>query len=203
MLYFKYVRIQIKKRRMFKTNDYWEEEFYEYDEKNLDSIYFDNCTFVKCDFSKATFYSCKFTECTFVNCDLSLSVLKACTFNDVTFTNSKLIGVSWSNCDEPFDIIFSSSNISQNSFHLMDLRAMKFVNCLIKDTGFEECNLERALFDNCDLELTSFINNSLKKSNFETSRNYLIDPKHNDIEKAQFSLPEALSFLSLLPIKIK
>ena len=37
---------------MFKTNDYWEEEFFEYDDKNLDSIYFDDCTFVKCDFSK-------------------------------------------------------------------------------------------------------------------------------------------------------
>jgi len=188
---------------MFKTNDYWEEEFTSLEVKKLEGIYFDNCTFVKCDFSKAIFYSCKFTECTFINCDLSLSTLKSCTFNDIIFENSKLIGISWSNCDEPFDILFKASNLSQNSFHMMDLRAMKFSNSLIKDTGFEECNLEKAVFDNCDLELTSFINNNLKKSNFETSRNYLIDPKYNDIEKAQFSLPEALSFLSLLPIKIK
>ena len=80
---------------------------------------------------------------------------------------------------------------------------MKFISSLIKDTGFEECNLERALFDNCDLELTSFINNNLKKANFLSSKNYLIDPKQNDIENAEFSLPEALSFLSLLPIKIR
>ena len=80
---------------------------------------------------------------------------------------------------------------------------MKFINSLIQDTGFEECNLEGALFDKCNLEQTVFINNNLKKSNFETSKNYLIDPKVNDIQKAQFSLPEALSFLSLLPIKIK
>ena len=78
-----------------------------------------------------------------------------------------------------------------------------FINSLIKDSGFEECNLEKALFDNCDLELTAFINNNLKKANFETSKNYLIDPKQNDLSKAQFSLPEALSFLSLLPIEIK
>lgn len=188
---------------MFKTNDYWEEEFTEYNDKDLDAIYFDNCTFIKCDFSKSQMYKCKFTECTFINCDLSLASLKASTFNDVTFENSKLLGVSWSSCDEPFDVFFDSCNISQNSFHLMDLRQMKFRNSLIKDTGFEECNLEKAVFDNCDLELTSFINNNLKKANFETSKNYLIDPKQNDIEKAQFSLPEALSFLSLLPIKIK
>ncbi|WP_072680856.1 pentapeptide repeat-containing protein [Arcobacter sp. LA11] len=188
---------------MFKTNDYWEEEFIEYSDKNLDGIYFDNCTFIKCDFSKAIFYSCKFTECTFIKCDLSLSSLNSCTFNDVIFENSKLLGLSWSKCDEPFDVKFDSCNLSQNSFHMLDLRGMKFINSLIKDTGFEECNLERAVFDNCDLELTSFINNNLKKSNFETSKNYLIDPKQNDIEKAQFSLPEALSFLSLLPIQIK
>jgi fluoroquinolone resistance protein len=188
---------------MFKTNDYWEEEFIEYDDKNLDSIYFDDCTFIKCDFSKAIFYGCKFTECTFINCDLSLASLKSCTFNDVKFENCRLIGISWSSCQEPFDVTYKSCNLSQNSFHLLDLRQMKFVNSLIRDTGFEECNLERTLFETCDLELTSFIKNNLKKANFETSKNYLIDPKQNDIKDALFSLPEALSFLSLLPIKLK
>ena len=72
---------------MFKTNDYWEEEFIEYNDKNLDSIYFDDCTFVKCDFSKSIMHSCKFTECKFINCDLSLSLFKSCTFNDVVFEN--------------------------------------------------------------------------------------------------------------------
>ena len=188
---------------MFKIDDYWEEEFTEYDDKNLDSIYFDNCTFIKCDFSKAIFYNCKFTECTFIDSDLSLSILKASTFNDVSFENSKLLGISWSNCTEPFNVQFDSCNISQNSFHLLDLRQMKFINSLIRDTGFEECNLEAAIFDKCNLEQTVFVKNNLKKANFETSKNYLIDPKQNNIEKAIFSLPEALSFLSLLPIKIK
>ena len=198
------ISYKIKKRRkMFKTNDYWEEEFVQYDDKILDSIYFDDCTFIKCDFSKAVFSSCKFRECIFIDCDLSLSVLKNCVFNDISFENCKLIGISWSNCEEPFDVKFDLCNISQNSFHLMDLRQMKFINSLIKDTGFEECNLERAVFDNCDLELSSFIKNNLKKANFVSSKNYLIDPKQNDIDKAEFSLPEALSFLSLLPIKIR
>jgi len=188
---------------MFKTDDYWEEEFEELEEKEFNKIYFDNCTFIKCDFSKSIMQGCKFTECTFINCDLSLSTLKSCTFNDVTFNKSKLIGISWASCDEPFEVVFESCNISQNSFHMMDLRAMKFRSSLIVDTGFEECNLEKAVFDDCDLELTAFINNSLKKANFETSKNYLIDPKQNDIEDAIFSLPEALSFLSLLPIKIR
>ncbi|WP_321311476.1 pentapeptide repeat-containing protein [Halarcobacter sp.] len=187
----------------FTTNDYWEEEFENYSDKKLDKIYFDNCTFIKCDFSKSIIDNCKFTECEFINCDLSLSVLKASTFNDIKFDNSKLIGISWSSCDEPFNVQFKTCNLSQNSFHLMDLRRIKFLDSLIKDTGFEECNLENAVFDGCDLEQTVFINNNLKKSNFENSKNYLIDPKYNDIEKAQFSLPEALSFLSLLPIKIK
>lgn len=188
---------------MFKTNDYWEEEFFEHEDKNLDSIYFDDCTFIKCDFSKSLMQNCKFTECKFVNCDLSLSILKSCTFNDVIFENSKLIGISWSSCQEPFEVKFESCNISQNSFHLMDLRQMKFINSLIKDSGFEECNMEKTLFDNCDLQLSSFIKNNLKKANFVTSKNYLIDPKQNDLTKASFSLPEALSFLSLLPIEIK
>lgn len=188
---------------MFKTNDYWEEEFLELKEDKFHKIYFDNCTFIKCDFTKSMIYGCKFTECTFINCDLSLSTLKSSTFNDVIFEKSKLIGISWSSCDEPFDVSFQSCNISQNSFHMLDLRSMKFKETLIKDSGFEECNLEKAVFDDCDLELTTFYKNNLKKANFETSRNYLIDPKQNDIENAVFSLPEALSFLSLLPIKIK
>ncbi|MDZ7820265.1 MAG: pentapeptide repeat-containing protein [Aliarcobacter sp.] len=188
---------------MFKTNDYWEEEFIEYADKKLDSIYFDDCTFIKCDFSKSNISNCKFTQCKFIKCDLSLATLKSSTFNDVIFENSKLIGISWSSCPEPFEVQFDSCNISQNSFHLMDLRQMKFINSLIKDSGFEECNLEKSLFDNCNLELTTFINNNLKKANFQTAKNYLIDPKQNDLSKAVFSLPEALSFLSLLPIEIK
>ncbi|MGE3593449.1 MAG: pentapeptide repeat-containing protein [Arcobacter sp.] len=188
---------------MFKTIDFWVVDFFLYEDKNLDSIYFDNCTFIKCDFSKSLMQNCKFTECKFVNCDLSLSILKSSTFNDVIFENSKLIGISWSSCQEPFEVKFESCNISQNSFHLMDLRQMKFINSLIKDSGFEECNMEKTLFDNCDLQLSSFIKNNLKKANFVTSKNYLIDPKQNDLTKASFSLPEALSFLSLLPIEIK
>ena len=121
----------------------------------------------------------------------------------MNFENSKLLGISWSSCVEPFDVKFDTCNISQNSFHLLDLRKMKFIDSLISDTGFEECNLEAAIFDKCDLEQTVFISNNLQKVNFERSKNYLIDPKYNDIRKAQFSLPEALSFLSLLPIKIK
>lgn len=188
---------------MFKLNDYWEEEFTEYNDKKIDSKYFDDCIFIKCDFSSTVFSNCKFTSCSFIDCDLSLALLKSCVYNDVSFVKSKLIGISWSNCEEPFNVNFKSCNLSSNSFHLLDLRKMNFIDSLINDTGFEECNLENALFDNCDLSLSSFINNNLKKSNFETSRNYLIDPKQNDIENAQFSLPEALSFLSLLPIKIK
>lgn len=187
----------------FKTDDYWEEEFENLDEKELVSIYFDSCTFINCDFSEAIMNKCKFTECTFINCDLSLSSLKSCTFNDVNFKKSKLIGISWSSCVEPFDVSFDTCNLSQNSFHMLDLRHMQFINSFIKDSGFEECNLESSSFNSSDLELTVFINNNLKKANFESARNYLIDPKYNDIEKAQFSLPEALSFLSLLPIKIK
>jgi uncharacterized protein YjbI with pentapeptide repeats len=188
---------------MFTTNDYWEEEFKEFDDKKLNAIYFDNCTFTKCNFAQSLIQNCKFTECTFVNCDLSLAVLKNCVFNDVTFENSKLLGISWSHCEEPFNVVFEGCNISQNSFHRLDLRQMKFLNSLIKDTGFEECNLEKAWFDNCNLEQTVFLKNNLQKANFETSKNYFIDPQQNDIRNAEFSLPEVLSFLSLLPIKIK
>lgn len=188
---------------MFKTNDYWEEEFVEYKDKSLDTIYFDNCTFLKCDFSKSDIYNCKFLECTFIDCDLSINEIKSCTFNDVTFLKCKLLGLSWSSSEEPFNVKFDSCNISQNSFHLLDLRAMKFLNSSIIDTGFEECNLEKAVFDNCNLEQSVFLNNNLKKANFEASKNYLIDPKFNDIKNAIFSLPEALSFLTLLNIRIK
>ncbi|AXX92712.1 hypothetical protein CPU12_02470 [Malaciobacter molluscorum LMG 25693] len=188
---------------MFKTDDYWEEEFKEIKEQKLNSIYFEDCIFINCDFANSYIQNCKFSDCKFISCDLSLSKLKSCVFNDVCFENSKLIGISWSSCDEPFNVKFDNCNISQNSFHLLDLRKMKFINSIIKDSGFEQCNLQEAIFDNCDLEFSDFYNNNLKKANFETSRNYLINPQINDIEKAIFSLPEALSFLKLLPIVIK
>ena len=190
---------------MFETNDYWEEEFtaLAFEHSHHHKIYFDNCTFIKCDFSHNIFEHCKFTECVFINCNLSLTQLKNSTFNDVVFKTTNLKGISWSSCPEPFDVQFESCNLSQNSFHLLDLRSTRFVDCLIEDTGFEECNLQHANFSESNLDKSLFVHNNLIEANFETAKNYIIDPKYNDIKDARFSLPEALSFLSLLPIKIK
>ena len=122
---------------MFKTNDYWEEEFKEYKVKDLSSIDFDNCTFINCDFSNSTIYNCRFVECTFVNCDLSLSTLKSSIFNDVAFEKSKpLLESKYLRKGNSAAILFIDLNdfklINDNYSHQVGDEALLFIANTLK-----------------------------------------------------------------------
>lgn len=58
-------------------------------------------------------------------------------------------------------------------------------------------------FRNTDFEKSIFSKTNLYKVNFKGAKNYYIDIKNNNIKKAKFSLPEALSLLDTLDIEIE
>ncbi len=82
----------------------------------------------------------------------------------------------------------------------MDLKRLELIACQAMDVDFREANLTKANFTNTDLSKSLFINTVLKEADFRSARNYDIDASQNDIEKAKFSLPEAMSLLYSLNI---
>lgn len=71
------------------------------------------------------------------------------------------------------------------SFEGSQLKECDFKETLLPEGNFNGCNLEGTLFHHCDL----------KGADFRNAVNYAIDPLVNQIKKAKFSIPDALSLL--------
>lgn len=84
----------------------------------------------------------------------------------------------------------------------MDLKNTKFQNSKILDCDFFNSNLENSSFENSTLTGTKFENTNLSHSSFVNTKDYLIDPNKNNIKKAKFSFPDAVSLLNVFDIEI-
>jgi len=194
---------QIKRISLiFDKNEYEELTFVNIKISSLEKIDFDNCIFKNCSFNKAILKYCKFVECQFDNCDMSLIDLQYCNFNDVDFNKSKCVGINWSLCESSFVVNFYECNLSMSSFHNLNLKHNKIISCNANEVDFEESILENVDFKHTDLLNAVFSNTNLKQTDLNFAINYTIDPNSNYIKQTKVSLPEAVSFLNFLDLKI-
>jgi fluoroquinolone resistance protein len=164
-------------------------------------------TFTRCDFSEAVFDSCRFTDCVFDGCDLTMVQFPDCAFSAVTFKNSRMMGVDWTKADWPRladgrRIAFADCVLSHSTFIGLNLRELKLERCQASDVDFREADLSRASFRDTDLAESIFQATKLTEADFSRARNYRIDPAQNNISRAKFSLPEALSLLYSMDIEM-
>jgi fluoroquinolone resistance protein len=68
------------------------------------------------------------------------------------------------------------------------------------DVDFREADLRQADFGGTDLSQSLFGNTDLAEADLSRARNYRIDPAHNSLRQARFSLPEAMSLLHSMDI---
>ena len=192
------------------NNDYYEESFagLDYANNKFIAITFDNCVFSRCDFSASEFRTCKFRDCSFKNCNLSLTNFPSSQFLNVHFEECKIIGVNWAYCawsliKLTFPLIFKSCNISQSSFMELNLHDAQIVDSIVRDVDFRGCNLQNATLTGNDFQNSLFVKTDLTKANFRNSINYSISLVDNNVTKAKFSMPEAMSLLYSLNIEIE
>ncbi|MEA3369885.1 MAG: pentapeptide repeat-containing protein [Campylobacterota bacterium] len=188
----------------FTKDEYYDEvlENININKETITSKQFDNCIFKNCSFNETAFNYCNFTECSFENCDLSLVNLKNSVFNDINISNTKAIGINWTLCGKPFEVNFTSSDISMSSFYELDLRHTKVINCKAHDIDFAKTNLEKAIFKDTDLLGCIFGNTNLQNTDLTQAINYMIDPNENYIKSTKVSLPQATSFLKFFDLEI-
>jgi len=173
-----------------------------YEDKYLNGRIFKNCTFYKSSLKGCVFEDSSFDDCVFDDCDLSLLKLKSTSFSRVTLKNCKAIGIIWADALNPFSIAFQQSRISFSSFYGKNLKKAQFIQCIADEVDFSECNLSQADFSGTELTRATFSNTDLTKANFTGATNYFIDARTNKLQKAKFSLPEALSFLYAMGIEL-
>ena len=84
---------------------------------------------------------------------------------------------------------------------------LKIPDLVIKNSQAQEVNfadaiLHRAQFQDSDFHKALFNKTNLTEANFQDAKNYSISIKENTLKKATFSLPEAISLLETLDIKL-
>jgi uncharacterized protein YjbI with pentapeptide repeats len=129
------------------------------------------------------------------------------TFRNTTFKDSKVIGVDWTMASWSKFISFSPVNfyecvIDFSTFIGLSLVKISFKECGVKDVDFSGADLTEADFSKAVLSKSQFRNTNLTQANFEDATDYTIDVTVNMVSKAKFSLPEAISLLRGLEIKL-
>lgn len=169
----------------------------------IEEIEFSGCTFEKVNFEKAELKKVRFEGCEFKNSSLALMTVKDCRFIDCIFTNCKLIGINWTLADRPVEIKASKSKLDFSVFYGMDLRRIELTDSSAKEVNFEEADLSRGIFTGTDFILAKFKNTNLSMADMREALNYDINPAYNNIKKAKFSLPEALTLLQCFDVEIE
>ena len=171
----------------------------------LDGIQFDACefidsTFTACSFVETIFNKCRFVNCEFKGCDFSLSRVPRCSFINSSFGETKLIGINWAQADWSMidlgkPVQFNNCALNHSTFIGLDLNGLQVLDCNAVNVDFREADLSHANFSGSDLSESLFIHTNLSEADFSHARNYVIDPGHNNLKNAKFSLPEAMSLL--------
>lgn len=169
----------------------------------LENVDFSGCRFLNCVFERTVFQKCTFEDCEFESSDLSLASIAGSSFNSVLFRNCRLRGIHWHQAGFSFDAQFLDSKLDYSSFFGMKLNKIRFSGSSLKEVAFVDAVAREAKFDRCDLVGAAFNHTDLGRADFTGARNYTIDVTNNQVKGAMFDLPEAVSLLSFLGIKIR
>lgn len=159
----------------------------DYAERQLENREFIKCVFDSCDFSKADLSYNSFIDCQFNACNFSLVVIEGTRLQHIRFTGCKLLGVNFSKADKlMFSFMFEDCIMDYSTFFGRKLRKTKLRNCSLKEVDFESADLAGSVFENCELEGAMFVRCNLERTDFRSSRNFVIDPSINTVKETRF-----------------
>ena len=173
--------------------------------QSVASCEFYDCRFERCAFVETAFLDCRFVSCQFLHCDLSMVQIDGTAFSATQFEHSKVMGIDWTRGTWPEiqvkgPLAFRECVLTHSTFIGLNMKEAQYLACVARDVDFREAILAKADFSDTDLSGSYFINTDLREADFRRAYNYQIDPTQNKIEKAKFTLPEAMSLLYSLDI---
>lgn len=163
------------------------------------SVYFNECTFINCNFEN----SC-FTDCVFENCNFSSSSFKGAFFNKVNVLDCKFVGAFFEN------VSIQNMVCKKSIFRLANFSDARFENVL-----FSECDCVESYFDksqlinfqNTKVDFThaEFFKTKLKGIDFSesTTDNIIVSDTMLEIKGAIFNVYQAADFAKKFGIIIK
>jgi fluoroquinolone resistance protein len=173
----------------------------------VQKIEFIHCTFKNSQFKETKWAMCTFKDCAFQKCDFHLAQFPRCSFLDVRFEDCQLVGINWTDTSlqkKSFlkTLEYHNSVLNYSTFSGSFVPKIVIKNCIVQNADFSEANLSNSNCSGSDFAGTRFDGTNLTGADFRGARNYTIPVLRNQISKAKFSLPEALSLLSSLDLEI-
>ena len=159
--------------------------------------FFSNCSFQNVELEKVQFYECQFEKC-----NLSMIQTQDMTFKFNQLSRCKILAVDWTLSKDFHENSFKDCLLESVNFSLLKLDHMSFAGSKLHHVEFSESSLKEANFENCDLKGSQFFQTDLRKANFTGASNYQIDVQNNKVNKAKFTLPEAINLLHSLDIQL-
>lgn len=171
----------------------------------FENIEFEKCEFTSCNLSGSGFKNCKFLDCNFTKNNLSNLQISGSIFNGNNFYESKLLGIDFAKSSQRlgFSSNFYNCILDLCNFSQMDLKVIIIQNCSCREVYFCDTNLTKASLTGNDFDGATFHKTNFTKANLEGAKNYKINPFDNTLNQAKFNLPEAISILETLEIKLK
>lgn len=165
---------------------------------------FTSCSFTGCDFSGSDFLSSSFEDCSFTECNLTGAKFTDARMSKIAFRGSKIMGVDFTAAN-PFamDISFDGCVIDSCDFCGMKLKKTPFMKCEITATDFIGTDLTGTDFSHTVFRDAGFDRTNLSGADFTEAHGYAINPVANNVRKAKFSLPDAVTLLEIMGIIIK
>jgi uncharacterized protein YjbI with pentapeptide repeats len=195
---------------LFPARDYFDEQFVgvEADGGEVVGVRFDHCTFEKATLPRARFVDCVFQGCTIRTSDLNLAAFPGTRLSDVAFEDTKLTGSVWreiasTGVGAARGLRFARCLLDFAAMSEVRLRNARFEDCSLREADLAQSDFGDAAFVRCELAGVRFQHTRLARASLVGSRNYVIDPRQNDIAGLRVSLPDGLGLLHGLGIVIE
>lgn len=167
-------------------------------------IEFEHCTFRSGQWMAADLRHARFSDCIFEQCDLSNARVTGAGFRTVVFKGCKLLGVQFDQCNTfLLAMHFENCRLDLSSFRSLALRGARFTACSLVEADFSGSDLGKASFADSDLAGAIFDRTVLEGTDLREARNFTIDPEHNRVKGALFSLHGLPGLLMRYGIKVR
>lgn len=191
----------LKRGEAYNDRTFREEDF---SGAQLDTIECSECLFDGCTFVETNLYGAQFDGCLFENCKLSQVVLTECSFRDVRFRDCKISGVGFTGINQFLvEWAFERSVLEFCDFGSGKFPGTAFLDSIVRECEFVETDLSGALFTRSDLDRSRFHRADLSDADFREARNYVIDPRENQLSGAKFSQPEVFALLDVFGVVVE
>ncbi len=177
-------------------------------EARLEGLTLVDCSFTGCVFERCQLVRCALTECRFTRCRVIDPKSESSQVKFLSLQDCALTGVNWSlllpagSFGEPLDKL-EACRMKYNFFTEMDLRRFSFEGSSLTECMFTGCNLSESRFSGCSLAGTEFFQCSLTCADLRGAQGYRIDVPSCQLKGARLAMPEAVSLLYSLGVRLE